>query len=305
LKSERERLMLDGIVTVLNTPFDEDGAVSLAALRSNVRRAIDAGVAGFLVPAMASEVGHLTAAERVDMVASVIAEADGQVPVVAGCSAPTQAERLEHVRAMSTIGCDGVLVSMPPAPVAELRADLAEILALDPGFLMLQDWDETGAGLPVPLIVELFDEHPRFRSLKIEVVPAGPKYTEVLDATGGLLHVAGGWAVTQMIDGLDRGVHAFMPTGMHEIYCEIHRRYRDGDRDGAVELFERIRPVLDFSNRGLDGSIAFFKQLLHREGTYPTANTRSPGARFDASEQAEADRLIELAISIRRELAVS
>ena len=50
---------LRGIVTVLNTPFDREGTVNCAAIARNVEYAIGAGVEGFLVPAMASEVGRL------------------------------------------------------------------------------------------------------------------------------------------------------------------------------------------------------------------------------------------------------
>lgn len=39
------------------------------------------------------------------------------------------------------------------------------------------------------------------------------RYTDALVATRGKLHVAGGWAVTQMIEALDRGVACMLPTG--------------------------------------------------------------------------------------------
>jgi dihydrodipicolinate synthase/N-acetylneuraminate lyase len=47
---------LHGIVTVLNTPFNTDDTINFHALKNNVRNALNGGVAGFLVPAMASEV---------------------------------------------------------------------------------------------------------------------------------------------------------------------------------------------------------------------------------------------------------
>lgn len=44
---------LRGIVTVLNTPFNNDDTLDLSGLTTNVENAIQAGVAGFLLPAMA------------------------------------------------------------------------------------------------------------------------------------------------------------------------------------------------------------------------------------------------------------
>jgi hypothetical protein len=51
---------LRGIITVLNTPFNPDDTLDLLGLARNVENAIQAGVAGFLVPAMASEVSALS-----------------------------------------------------------------------------------------------------------------------------------------------------------------------------------------------------------------------------------------------------
>lgn len=292
--------MLDGIISVLNTPFDCDGTIAVAAMRANVARAIDAGVAGFLVPAMASESSDLTEVERRELLEVVTDAARGRAAVIAGCTAATQAERSSYVRMANELGCDGVLIAASTSEEDILRADIESVISLDPPFLMLQDWDAEGPGLPVSLIASLFSDYPTFQSIKIEVKDSGPKYSEVLDATSGLLHVAGGWAVSQMIDGMDRGVHAFMPTGMHEIYCMIHRRYASGDRQGAVRLFEQIQPLLAFSNRSLAVSIEFFKLLLHREGIFPTALTRLEAPVLTEQDRAEAEQFIERAIELRR-----
>lgn len=158
---------------------------------------------------------------------------------------------------------------------------------------MLQDWDPQGYGIPVQLIRELFYEIEAFQALKIEVIPAGVKYTQVLEATKGKLHVSGGWAVTQMIEALDRGIHALMPTGMHEIYTKIYSLYQSGKRDAAQELFHKLLPVLAFSNQHLDISIQFFKRLLYKQGIYATPHVREPLFPFDSYHEKIADELIE------------
>jgi len=136
-------------------------------------------------------------------------------------------------------------------------------------------------------------------------VPAGPKYTEVLAATDGALHVSGGWAVSQMIEGLDRGVHAFMPTGMHPIYTAIYRNYMEGRRDAAKALFERLLPILAFSNQHLDISIYFFKRLLHAQGTYATHRVRSPKLPFDELQQTIAKEMLQRVIALEQEIATT
>ena len=294
---------LQGIVTVLNTPFTENGLLDLPGLRRNVAQAIDAGIDGFLTPALASEVQYLSENEKRQLVADVVDESRDRVAVIGGASAPTQEERLKLTRDFVQLGCDGILIQLDKGADLEVMArDLAEIAELQPGFLMLQDWDPVGQGIPLATITQLFERIEPFQWLKIEVHDAGPKYSEVLAAMGGELRVAGGWAVTRMIDGLDRGVHVFMPTAMHRIYVEIYRRYALGNRDGAQQLFRQIEPILAFSNQRLDISIRFFKRLLHAQGVYATPKVRLGGPTFDAQQERLADQLIAKSMQIELEL---
>jgi 4-hydroxy-tetrahydrodipicolinate synthase len=295
-------LDMRGIVTVLNTPFLDDDTIDQEGLRANVAQAIAAGVAGFLVPAMAAEVGKLSMAERIQLVETVLATVQGRLPVIGGASADTPEARLDLARRLIGLGCDGVLVSIPYTDESQYRRHVEEVAALDPPFLMLQDWDANGYGVPVPVIVRLFEEIEAFRCLKVEVVPAGVKYSAVLEATGGRLHVSGGWAVMQMIEALDRGVHAFMPTGMHAIYTRIFSLYHEEQREQARVLFNRLLPVLAFSNQHLDISIHFFKRLLWRQGVYATPRVREPILPFDAFHQRGADELIEYVLELMQDL---
>jgi len=79
-----------GIVTVLNTPFAQDGKLDFGGLARHVQYAISAGVDGFLVPSMAAEVSLLTRDERKAIVATVIEACDGKVPVIGGATAPSR-----------------------------------------------------------------------------------------------------------------------------------------------------------------------------------------------------------------------
>ena len=273
---KKQLLQLYGIITVLNTPFTDDGAVDLSSLRRNVRYALSAGVAGFLVPAMASEVDKLSRRERLQIVEAVLDENDGRVPVIGGASADTAEKRKQNASALIELGCDGILASIPFQGQAQYERDVRELDALNPGFLMLQDWDFQGSGLPISLVAGLFEEVESFRCLKVEAVPAGVKYSEILEATEGRLHVSGGWAVMQLIEALDRGIHAFMPTGMHELYVRIYALYQAGQRERARILFERLLPVLAFANQHLDISVHFFKRLLYNQGVYATPEVRQP-----------------------------
>lgn len=298
-------LNMKGIITVLNTPFSASGDIDHDAFSQHIEYALDAGVNGFLAPAMAGEAGKLTKEERLELTRTLLATVHGRVPVIGCATRHPCADRVSMTDDLTQMGCDGVLVSIPYTGEQLFVSHVREVAQMQPGFLMIQDWDTAGYGIPVEVIRRLFEEIEVFKCIKIEVSYAGRKYTETLAATNGKLHVSGGWAVTQMIEGLDRGVHAFMPTSLHRCYVTIYKRYSNGDREGAKRLFHRLLPILAFSNQRLDISIHFFKRMLYRQGIYPTPNLRDPESLLDPHQEKIADELIDLALELEEELCVS
>ena len=293
---------LKGIVTVLNTPFTDDDQVDFEALKMHARLAIDEGVCGFLVPANAGEVQSLRGTERSDMVAAVLEAADGQAAVIGGASADSHAQRCANAETLAALGSDVVLVSQPFESTEKYIAALTDIASASGKPLMVQDWDANGSGVPVAALIEAYEKVDAFKYLKVETLDSGPKYTALKQETQGRMHVSGGWAVMQLIEALDRGIDAFMPTSLHRIYVSVYRLYRNGDRHGATKLFREALPILAFSNQHLEHSIHFFKRMLWRQGIYPKPRLRRPRHVFDDKHIAVADELIELAFALERRL---
>ena len=298
----KELYPLHGIVTVLNTPFTDADKIDFIALERNVREALDAGVAGFLAPAMASEVQKLSKKERVDMLECILQATEGKVPVFAGTASSSLDEARDVLLSYLELECKHVLFQLPFSNESQFKQDFLQLAECGPEVIMLQDWDAGGYGLPDHLIMDLFNAVPSFRCLKIETRAAGAKYTRMLELGQGMLHVSGGWAVKQMLDGLTRGVHSFMPTGMHWIYTKIFRDFHEGNLQEATALFNEILPVLAFSNQNLDISIHFFKRLLWKQGIYPTPNCRQPIVPFDDVHVDLAENLILKVLEIEKRL---
>ena len=298
----KELYPLFGIVTVLNTPFKKDDTIDFPSLRKNVQEAINAGISGFLVPAMASEVYKLLDIERIKIVEAVLDEVNDKVPVIAGAGESEYKKSITLLKAFAKMGCRNVLFQIPYHDDIQFQTHFMKLAEIDFDMIMLQDWDPTGYGLPDELICDLFEKTDHFRCLKIETVPAGVKYSRILSITENRLNLSGGWAVTQMIEGLQRGIHAFMPTGMHWIYSEIYRLWINNKEEEAAVLFNKILPVLAFSNQHIDISIHFFKKLLNRQGIYPTAIVRKPILAFDHFHEKIAENLINAVIEIENGL---
>jgi 4-hydroxy-tetrahydrodipicolinate synthase len=104
---------LQGCGTALVTPFTPDNAVDEPALRALVRWQIDEGM-GFLVPCGSTgEAQTMTAAERERVVAIVVEEAAGRVPVMAGATSNDTAVAVSEARRMSRLGVDYILTATP------------------------------------------------------------------------------------------------------------------------------------------------------------------------------------------------
>ncbi len=300
---------LRGIVPSLNTPFGADLSLDLKSLRREVEHVVGAGCRGILAMAVAGEGPSLSNTEFAAATGEIVAACAGRLPVVMSVSAPDFEASRVRAGVAAEKGADAVLYQAPPgAEVAKLKAGLSVLAEIGPGPVMLQDLDWHGPGLPVDVIVDLFEAVPAFQSLKIETVPAGPKYTAVLAATGGSLHVCGGWAVSQMVDALTRGVHAFMPTECEAVYVTIYDLFAAGEREAARALFETMLPLIAFSNQHIDVSIRFFKYLRQEAGVFETANCRPPVPELDPYHFAEARRLAavrptldDMAIRLRAE----
>jgi len=296
---------LRGIVTVLNTPFSDSGEIDFQSLKRNIREALSAGVAGFLTPAMASEVQKLNFDERLAIVDCALETVEGEVPVFAGTASASLVESQDILRKYVDLGCSHVLIQLPYNSEKQFKQEFKRLAETGPEVIMLQDWDASGYGLPDQLIMDLFESVPAFRCLKVETTPAGSKYSSMLKLSKGNLHVGGGWAVNQMMDGLQRGVHAFMPTGMHWIYSRIFSEFQLGNVQEATALFHKLQPVLAFSNQNLDISIHFFKRLLWKQGIYSSPAVRQPILPFDDVQQELADchiqEVMEMENRIKRE----
>ena len=154
----KQLLEIKGIISVLNTPFTKENTIDLISLKKNVKIAMKAGIKGFLVPAMAAEVNKLNAEERKSIVKTVVDATTKRVPIIGGASADTQEARIKYIHELEDVGCEAVLVSIPFENKDKYKGLIREIAQEVNTFLVIQDWDFHGFGIPVNVIVDLFEE---------------------------------------------------------------------------------------------------------------------------------------------------
>ncbi len=293
---------LKGIIAVVNTPFTTDNNIDEFGLRRYVQTALKDNVTGFLVNGMAAEVEKLTREERELITKTVISEVDNRVPVIGGAYAIDHMSRIKVVDDLVTAGCGGIMINIPYQNSRSYVQQVSDLAARTDGFIMLQDWSFDGNGIPIETILHLYEKIQNFKSIKIEVKAAGIKYTQVIDNTSAELHVCGGWAASQMIEALDRGVDTFMPTLFHSIYDRIFKLHNQGEREQAGNLFQEILPVLSFSHQHVDISVHFAKRFMFKKGIFKNHIVRPPILDFDSFHEAIAKELIEKALTLENNL---
>lgn len=296
---------LHGIVPSLNTPFLDDGAVDLRSLGRLIDHLADAGATGVLANAVAAEVLSLSDEERREMLALVLGRARDRLVVIAGVSAPTVDRAVALAEEARAAGAAAINWRAPPGPAGDdLLLAVRRIAAAGPDLLVLQDLDFTGPGVPVETILALAEAEPKLRSVKVECALPGVKISRLLEATGGRLHVMGGWPTTSMLDSFARGAHSFMPSHMIPTLVRLGRLQAAGGDDLARLLFERLLPLFAFVAQHLDVSLRVGKMLRVAEGVFDSEHCRPPVMPLDARMASEARWLVRRSRAIADEIAI-
>ena len=287
---------MKGILPSLNTPFTNSGELDLDSLTRLVEHTIISGCGGMLGLAVAGEHNTLNLDEKIQFVNTVTRANNSQIPFICSVTAADFNESIELTKIAKSFGAEGICVQLPQdLTFSKKLLFLEQLENLSPSTLMIQDLDWSGDGMALEEIVKLFHSVEKFNWLKIETVRAGEKYTSVLQELEGRLKVCGGWAVTQLIDAMARSVNAFIPTGLEKIYVEIYHLYQNGNKEEAQLLFEKVLPVLNFSNQNIGTSIRFFKDLRVREGLFESNYCRDESAVFDKLQEIEAVKATSIA----------
>lgn len=298
-------LKFDGVAGILLTPFDESGDIDVVSLHQLVRWYQSNGVAAIVTPAVASEVDKLSIAEREWIVAETVTAADGKVSVVGGVLGDNGSQAARLAETVMKAGCAAVMCRAPECILGDaekLMDYFTNIASAGMERLIIQDLSFRGAGLEFALILNLYNSLPAFRDIKVEVEMTNHKATQLLDATGGQLHIWSGWALLQMLEALDRGVRTFCPSAFHKPFVQISRAYFAGDRPKALEMFDTILPYLAWSRQNSDINLQLLKRFCVQQGVITSIKMREPVHPLDRYHEAYASELIQRMLAWQNDL---
>ncbi|HXW08764.1 MAG TPA: dihydrodipicolinate synthase family protein [Vicinamibacterales bacterium] len=288
---------LEGVYSVLPTPFTSTGDLDENSLRSVVDLFIGAGVNGVTALGVTGEVARLDEAERQRVLEVVIEQVNGRIGVVAGTTADGTRTCIQYSRRAREVGATAVMVS--PPRMAKLNSDavvrhyiaLADAIDVD---IVVQDYPPvSGYTMEPALLVRIAREVPPARTIKLEDPPTPFKTARILEQAEGMdLRIFGGLGGVFLLEELLAGATGAM-TGFAypEILIEIVRLFRAGRVDEAADVFYRAVPLLRFEFQEGIG-MAIRKALLHRRGALASPMTRAPAPQLDAATRAALDRVV-------------
>jgi len=105
--------MFTGAITALATPMKDDGAVDLESLRRLVEWQIAGGIDGLAPCGTTGEAATLNKEEWSQVIRTVVEQANGRVPVIAGAGANSTRVAVENSVLAREAGADGLLHVTP------------------------------------------------------------------------------------------------------------------------------------------------------------------------------------------------
>jgi 4-hydroxy-tetrahydrodipicolinate synthase len=292
-------LQLEGVYSVLPTPFESNGDLDEASLRRVVDLFISAGVNGVTALGVTGEVARLDDVERRRVLEVVVDQVGGRIGVVAGTTADGTRTCLAYSKQALAIGATAVMVSPPRMPKLNSDAVVRHYKALADAVdieIVVQDYPPiSGFAMEPWLLARIAQEIPRARTIKLEDPPTPFKTSRILSEVSGdiAVRIFGGLGGVFLLEELLAGATGAM-TGFAfpEILVQIVSLFRAGRVDAAAEVFYRAVPLMRFEFQEGIG-MAIRKEVLHRRGALASPATRPPAAALDTSTREALDRVMK------------
>lgn len=271
-----------GVFPVVPTTFTDSGELDLDSQRRCLDFMIDAGSDGLCILANFSEQFLLSDTEREVLTRTALEHVAGRVPVIVTTTHFSTDVCVARSRRAQDAGAAMVMV-MPPYHGATFRVGEAAIESFYQRVsdaisipIMVQDAPVAGTPLSVAFLARMAREIENLSYFKIEVPQAANKLRELI-ALGGD-SIIGPWdgeeAITLMAD-LDAGATGAMTGGGYpDGIQQILRAYRAGQREEALQAYERWLPLINYENR--QAGLAASKILMKEGGVIASDALRHP-----------------------------
>jgi len=227
------------------SPFTRSGELDCETLRSCVQFWMEHGISGLVPCGSNGEAPYLSRQERISVIETVVDEANGKIPVIAGTGSISTRETIEFTKDAADIGADAALVVTPfyfrtsNREIQEHYNSVSETVDLPIVVYSVPKF--TGVSLEPALIQKLAAENQKIVGVKdsggdISVI------TETIRLTGDRISVlAGAVGVTlSTLQAGGKGAVLAVANVFPEICSRLYKEFKNGKYEEAAKLQGRI-----------------------------------------------------------------
>lgn len=274
---------LQGIFPIMQTPFDESGALDIETLTREVQFLDRIGVQGMVWPQLASEFGALSVEERLAGAEAIVRanralDSRTRPAVVIGVQAADTETAVKYARHAEKLGPDAI-IAIPLNGGKDDSKQMEYYAAIGAACsrpLIVQ----TIGPMSVDLVLRMAKQVPTLRYAKDEAGVTLPRLTEYRKRGGGMLDgVFTGKHGPTFLDDLARGAVGNMPAaGFADLYVAAWQNWIRGKKEEAMEMFARtLLLITDAQAYGVPGQ----KYILQLRGVFPNSKCRGDSTPLD------------------------
>jgi len=237
---------LAGIYPPITTPFNDDGALALAHLESNIERLNREPLAGYVVGGSNGEFVLLSVEERVEVVRTVCQVKSLGRLVIAGAGQESARETIGLARQMAAAGADLAIVVTPgyyksKMTSSALQGFYTQVADASPIPVLIYNVPaNTGIDMPAEAIIYLA-RHPNIVGMKDSSGNLAKMAFALREAPAGFQMLAG--SAGFLLPALSVGAVGVVPALGNfaaAVLKDMMDRFQQGDTKGAKEIQLRV-----------------------------------------------------------------
>lgn len=284
---------LAGVFPIISTPFTQEGDLDFISLECLTNFICESGVQGAVYPAIASEFSTLTSSEREKAVSLVAKTINHRVRFVVGISDQSPQLSAAHAQQAEDVKADAIML-MSPRTVGDKAGNVIEFFKASLGHVKLPVIMQNappplGSSLSIETVAAVCRAIPQIHYVKEEVVPCGPRISELLTGVPDLKGVFGGAGGRFVMDELKRGAAGSMPAcEVPELHAALYTNFMAGNEEAARYHFNHVIPIL---NMGSVYRTPITKHILKARGIIDCPLHRDSNPTLDPFDRDEVDAI--------------
>lgn len=273
-------MKLEGILPVIPTPFKTEGQIDIESFKRLLDLAIHEGVSGVCLFAAGAEFYKLSWEEKTELFEIAINHCKDRILVVATVSNHGTYHAIQEREYYEKRGADAINL-MPPsfaAPSGTMIASHVIDVAKDAVVPLIIQY--APALLGFDLDREFFEKVGKSINdiyIKLEADPVGPVITSLIKTMGNDVKIITGNGGINMLESFQRGSCAVMP-GVATLlpYVKIYEKFKSIGYEGAIDLYNKFLPHMQFIQRDIECFVAMEKIILYKRGIIDNPMCRKP-----------------------------